>query len=159
MIATAYFHKRPEGTLVSFDSRPVIGGKDMGARGRAKKMANTFERVLNSGHFADPDSPQAQLPAPIAEPSGTGSDRVALTGPPVYGRLLASKRGTTLLTNSLVSLLCCQILLPFTLIHGVKTLRDYEQQGDPGDKGWVIASIAICGVGTVAVLGLILLLL
>ena len=159
LIATVTFQSQLEGTLVSFESKPAVGGKDIGARGRAKKLASMFERVLNSGHFATPGSVQAQAPAPLAEPSGAGSDSIALVGQPVYGLVLAPKRGTTLLTNSLVSLLCCQILLPFTLIYGLRTLKDYERQGDPGDRRMVIASIAVCGAGLLIIFVLLLLLL
>ncbi|RYZ80926.1 MAG: hypothetical protein EOP06_24430, partial [Proteobacteria bacterium] len=34
-IVTAKFAPSLEGTLISFESRPVVGGKDIGAKGRA----------------------------------------------------------------------------------------------------------------------------
>ena len=160
LIATASFQSQKDGTLVSFESIPAVGATDLAARGRAKKLANTFERVLNSGGFASPDRAQMNAPAPIAAPSGGGNGSVALIGQPLYGPIVMPKLGMTLLCYSIFGTICCQIMAPITLFHGMGVLKQYHRRGDPGDRGIVVAAMMLSGVVTfVIVLGLLWLLL
>jgi hypothetical protein len=159
-VATARFQARADGTLVSFESKPVLGGRDIGARGREKKLANSFERILSAGYSPSSNHEQPQVPfgsAPIADPFSTGKVGPIMTGHPVYGSVLAAKRGMTLLGYGIFSLICCQILVPITFIYGIIALRDYKRQGDPGDKWFVIAGMAISGLALLAFMSLFIL--
>ena len=151
-MATARFEPRPEGTLVSFEEKPVLGGTiDFGTgKKRAANMANSLERIILGGFAPVPETEvasSAPIAAPIADPTGSVQSaspyRVAR---PVYGEVRAPKRGVTLLIYGILGLLLCQIIAPITLIYGIGTLRDYKRQGDPGDKALVIGGMAIAGL-------------
>lgn len=45
---------------------------------------------------------------------------------------------------------------PITIIDGVGALRDYEKRGDPGDRGLVVAGMALSVLSIVGWLGFIL---
>lgn len=155
-VATAKLEPRPEGTLVSFQSKPILGGFDLSAKSRAKKLTTFLEQLLQSNY--SPASLEVASAgyavAPIADPSGAGAPALQ-TAQPLYGPVLAPKRGTRLLSYAFFSLLCCQILAPIAFAYGIGTLIDYKKHGNPGDKGLVIASMVfslVVTVGTIYVL-------
>ncbi|RYX85451.1 hypothetical protein EON83_05655 [bacterium] len=154
-VTTARFQPQGDGTIVSFESKPVLGGFDFGAKKRAQKLADSFESVLSTGYSPSPlpERPQISQPsAPIADPFGPANTPPNMTGQPIYGSVLATKRGGTVLAYGVFSLICCQILVPVTLIYGIIALNDYRRMGDPGDKWLVIAGM---GVSVLGILGLI----
>ena len=51
----------------------------------------------------------------------------------------------TLLVYGLLGMACCQILSPFTVGYSLGALKDYRVNGDPGDRGLVVAAL-VCGV-------------
>ena len=148
-----------EGTSVVFQSKAVLGGTiDFGAGRKAtKKLADALERVLNSG-FSSSGAvgpvPAANVYAapPIAAATG-GSVPFVQSGGPIYGRMLAPKRGTTLLVYGFLGMICCQILAPFTIAYSIGALRDYKAKGDPGDKGLVIAGLVLGILGCLLIVG------
>lgn len=153
-VVSANFEERSEGILVAFDSSPVIGSKDVGAKGREKKLANTLEQVL-AAHDSFPSSIQSGIaPAPIADPSSTGDAPLNLSNQPLYGATLSPKKGVTILCYGILSLILCQILGPITLMYGFGALKEYEREGDPGDKGLIHKGMAVSGVACLLLIAL-----
>ncbi len=159
-VVTARFEMRPEGTLVSFEEKPLLGSSlDFGtAKKRAANMANSLERII-AGGFAPPEvgvASSAPIAAPIADPNGGVQSALPMRiARPIYGEVRAPKRGATLLIYGILSALLCQILAPLTLIYGFGTLRDYKRQGDPGDKALVLGGMAIAGLVCLAIVAFI----
>ncbi|BCM90139.1 hypothetical protein IAD21_01990 [Abditibacteriota bacterium] len=154
--ATAQLIPQAQGTTVVFNSKPVLGGTiDFGAGKKAsKKLADALERILNSGFTASgivepmASAPMGAAPPPIALATGGGANAPFVPGDrPVYGKMLAPKRGTTLLSYAVIGILCCQFLSVFTIIYSIGALRDYKVKGDPGDKGLVVASLCLGVLG------------
>lgn len=159
-VVSATLDARPEGVLVSFESKPVMGGGiEFGAaKRRAQKLVESLERVLLSGFSGTPAPNAAPAPAtfaaPIADPSGGGNTFVPppqTMARPLYGEVRAPKRGVMMISYGLLSLIVCPIVAPITIIYGFSTLRDYQLKGDPGDKALVIAGMAVAALDCVAV--------
>lgn len=162
--ASANLEARETGTLVAFSSRPLFGGTlDFGAgRKQAQKMADALQRIASADAPWTPDSaqnlPAPVAPAPIASPIASAPSQAAPfvpTARPLYGPVLAPKRGVILLVYSLLTSVVCSILSPLNLIYGFKALKEYREQGDPGDQALVIAAMVISSLVSVAVLGFI----
>lgn len=158
--ARAVLQARETGTSVTFSSQPIFGGTlDFGyGRKQAQKMADALQRIVTANAPATPDAAQAIAAplAPIASPTDAGPLRPAAPFQavrPLYGTVLAPKRGGILLIYSLITSLICQILAPLNLFYGVKALKDYREQGDPGDKALVIAAMVISILVSLTVIG------
>ncbi len=154
---TAQLIPQAQGTSVVFQSKAVLGGTiDWGAgKKAARKLADTMERILSSGFTpTGPTEYQAPVvgnaPPPIALATGSGGNAPFVASDrPIYGRMLAPKRGATLLSYGVLGVLCCQFLSIFTVIYGFGALRDYKEKGDPGDRGLVIAGLCLGCLGCV----------
>jgi len=161
--ARAFFEARPEGTLVAFASQPVFGGTlDFGyGRKQAQKMADALQRIATADAPWTPDAAPSPAPvavAPIASPLASASPQPApfvAAARPLYGPVLAPKRGIVLLVYSLLTSVICSIIAPLNVVYGFKALKDYREQGDPGDKALVIAAMAISSLVSLFVIALI----
>lgn len=164
--ARAVLQARDTGTSVMFSSQPVFGGSiDFGfGRKQAQKMADALQRIVTANAPATPDAGQPMAApasfAPIASPTDVAAPRPAAPFQavrPLYGTVLAPKRGGILLLYAFIIGVLCAILSPLNLFYGAKALKDYREQGDPGDKALVIAAMVVStlviliGIGIVAV--------
>lgn len=160
--ARARLEARPEGTLVEFSSAPLFGGTlDFGVgRKQAQKMADALQRIAAADAPWTPEAAPAPAPAvaPIASPVASVSPQQAPFVPaarPLYGPVLAPKRGIVLLVYSLLTSVICAVITPINLVYGFKALKDYREQGDPGDKALVIAAMVISGLVSLLVVSLL----
>ena len=159
--ARAVLQARETGTSVAFSSQPVFGGSiDFGyGRKQAQKMADALQRIVTANAPATADAGQpmaAPAYAPIASPTEAGPPRPAApvqSVRPLYGTVLAPKRGGILLIYSLITSVVCAILAPLNLFYGAKALKDYREQGDPGDKALVIAAMVVSTLVSLAMIG------
>ena len=161
-VVRARLEAREGGTLVAFSSRPVIGGTvDFGAGTRqAQKLADALQRIVQADAPWTPESaaPAPAPVAPIASPVATTAQAqtpFVPTARPLYGPVLAPKRGVPLLLYSFIIAVLCAIASPLTLIYGFNALKDYREQGDPGDKSLVIAAMVISSLACLAVVILV----
>jgi len=151
-----------QGIQVSLASKPVLGGTiDFGSgRKAAGKVGDALAWALNANlaPLAPPEISgyAAPIAPPIADPTGNVS--MAAPTPSAYGHILAPKRGMTLLSYGLLSMLCCQILAPFTIGYSLSALKDYRVNGDPGDRGLVIGGLVLGVIGCLLFVGRIALL-
>ena len=148
-VTTVRFEEKPEGILVSFERKSILGGGDLVAKWWAKTLADSFQRILANGYASTPDAqplPVVHAP-PLADPTGAGNTAPILLGRPHYGPILAHKRGVTILCYGILSLLF-PVLAPSTIIYGIRGLVDYKRLGDPGDRRFLVAGMAISVLGT-----------
>lgn len=158
--ARASLEARETGTFVSFSSKPLFGGTlDFGVgRKQAQKMADALQRIVSADAPWTPESgpPAPVAVAPIASPIASAqapSAPFVPTARPLYGPVLAPKRGVVLLLYSFITSVLCSIAAPINLIYGFKALKEYREQGDPGDKALVIAAMVFSSLVSVAVIG------
>ena len=125
-------------------------------------MADALQRIVAADAPwtpADAQAPAVAVPvAPIASPVASATPQPAPFVPvarPLYGQVLAPKRGVVLLVYSLLTSVICSILAPLKLVYGFKALKDYREQGDPGDKGLVIAAMVVSSLVSLLVIALI----
>lgn len=155
-IVSATLVETEQGVRVSLAYKAAMGRSvDFGAgRREAGKVGNGLAWALGAdlGHLAPPQN--AGYPAPIAAPIADpfAAPIAAPAGmtpqpptPSAYGHVLAPKRGMTLLVYGFLSMIICQILAPFTVGYSLSALKDYRVNGDPGDRGLVVAAL-VCGV-------------
>ena len=165
--SVARFEERPEGTLVSIESKAQMGGEFGGGKKQAKKLTDAveaiFARTASSTNDAATnrsstpvsfDKPieipvAAQMPLPIAAP--TGPVRTGASGDPLYGVAGPGKRGSTILVYGLLGVTCCQIAAPFAVWYGIVSLKAYKEKGDPGDRGMVIAGLVLGILGCLVI--------
>lgn len=158
---TANFASQNEGTLISIENKPVIGGSiDFGgSKRRAKKIANNVESVIGRGWTRAPSAietvaaPTAAT-APIAEP--TAQKTAMPVSGPVYGVAMPAKQGNTILLYAILGLTCVPIAAPFALVYANKALKTYGDL-DPGDKSLVNISRIIGIIGCVLLVARIIL--
>ena len=143
-VLKAHIEAKPDGTLVSFASAPILGATGWDGDGRARKLVSWLEQILQDG-FPEVKA-SARNTAPIAEPFGGGDPhkgRVALTTqPPQYGPVLAPKCGKAILYYGIASLFFCPLVAFFTLSYGATALLRYHREGDPGDKKQVLIGLS-----------------
>ncbi len=158
----ATFSAEMGGTLISLESKPIMGGVIEARRVKLKqaaKVADAVEKVIERGWERRPTShemgaPMPAMPAPIAAP---GAPVAAMTGDPFYGQVLPHKQGTTLIIYGVLGLFCCQILAPFTWYYCNVALRSYGDI-DPGDKSLVKVARILGIIGCLFLIGRIALL-
>lgn len=139
---TATFAAQSAGTLISVENKPVIGGSiDFGlSKRRAKKIADTIERVIARGWTRAPSAAETSpaiapvAAAPIAEPRA--SQIAAPLSGPVYATALPARQGNTIMLYAILGLTCVPIAAPFALVYANKALKTYGEL-DPGDKSLV----------------------
>ena len=159
-LVRASFQTLAGGTLISLESKPVMGGVMESAGTKTKKaaqVAGAIEAVIGRGWTRIPASQSpfaAEAPvanAPIAAP-GAPIAPLAPSGDPVYGGALPPKQGTTLLVYGILGLVCCQIAAPFTVYYATKALQSYGDL-DPGDKSLVKVARILGIIGTLLLVG------
>jgi len=156
-IVSATLQETEQGVRVALASKPVLGGSiDFGVgRKAASKVGDALAWALGAdlAPVAPPENAgyPAPIAAPIADPSGNAP--IAAPMPSAYGHILAPKRGMTLLSYGLLSMVCCRILAPFTVGYSLGALKDYRVNGDPGDRGLVIGALVIGIIGCLLFVG------
>lgn len=141
-LALATFEEQSMGTLITFESKPIMGGVvEVGGvkRKQGKKLGDAVEKVIERGWTRMPDSLSpfgAERAAPVAPIAAPGAPIGPVVGEPVYGGMLPAKQGTTLIIYGVLGLFCCQILAPFTWYYSNQALKKYGDI-DPGDKSTV----------------------
>lgn len=150
---SATFASQSEGTLISIENKPVIGGSiDFGgSKRRARKIAGVIENVIGRGWTREPSAIESVVAptaatAPIAEPT---AQKIAMPASgPVYGVAMPAKQGNTIMLYAILGLTCVPIAAPFALVYANKALKTYGDI-DPGDKSLVNISRIIGIIGCV----------
>lgn len=158
-LALATFEVQGLGTLITFESKPIMGGVvEAGGvkRKQAKKLADAVEKVIERGWTRVPEAPLgSEMVAPVAPIASPGAPLGPVAGEPVYGGMLPAKQGTTLIIYGVLGLFCCQILAPFTWYCSNQALKKYGDI-DPGDKSIVKIARILGIVGCLFLVGRIL---